>query len=250
MDTPLSSFARPAETTPLTQEMRIVAVGDIHMAADCLHRIESIGAADLLLINGDMTNFGGPRAADQIITTAMAANANVLAQMGNLDKPEINDYLEKRAINLHGQARLAGDRVCLMGVGGSNRTPFNTPTEFSESELATFARNGYEQAKRCIARLEPVVKFKLPLILISHTPPYNTGVDRLRDGRHVGSTAIRTFIEDCQPDLCICGHIHEAAGSDRIGRTLVCNPGMLRYGGWLDIIVNNSTVTATVHDRF
>jgi hypothetical protein len=71
-------------------------------------------------------------------------------------------------------------------------------------------------------------------ILLAHSPPYRTALDRAAlDGQsvdfapldvHVGSIAIRRFIEDRQPLLSLHGHIHESArltGSwrDRIGRT-------------------------------
>jgi hypothetical protein len=63
------------------------------------------------------------------------------------------------------------------------------------------------------------------LVLVSHAPPKNTSVDFTRSGTHAGSSAIRSFIETAQPVLAVCGHIHEARGTDRIGRTIVVNPG-------------------------
>ena len=71
-------------------------------------------------------------------------------------------------------------------------------------------------------------------ILLFHSPPYETTLDRAAlDGRmvdhvpldvHVGSIAIKRFIEDRQPLLTLHGHIHESArltGSwrQKIGRT-------------------------------
>ena len=50
---------------------------------------------------------------------------------------------------------------------------------------------------------------------------------------HVGSTAVREFIEEAQPDICLCGHIHESRAVDRIGRTVVVNPGALAGGGYV-----------------
>jgi len=73
-------------------------------------------------------------------------------------------------------------------------------------------------------------------VLLFHTPPYQTKLDRAAlDGRmvdyapldiHVGSIAVRRFIETRQPLLTLHGHVHESArltGSwqDRIGRTLI-----------------------------
>ncbi len=71
-------------------------------------------------------------------------------------------------------------------------------------------------------------------VFLFHSPPYRTRLDRAAlDGRvvdhvpldvHVGSVAIRRFIEQRQPLVTLHGHIHESArltGSwrDRIGRT-------------------------------
>jgi Icc-related predicted phosphoesterase len=67
-------------------------------------------------------------------------------------------------------------------------------------------------------------------IYVFHSPPYATALDRLADGRAVGSRAVRAFIEEYQPPLTLHGHIHESpmvSGSyaERIGRTLCVNPG-------------------------
>jgi uncharacterized protein len=134
-----------------------------------------------------------------------------------------------------------------MGCGGSNPTPFNTPTEFSEKELASTLNQAYLQAQNFIELAEPLEHHQIPLILISHTPPLNTALDLLQDGNHVGSSAVRTFIERKQPPLCLTGHIHEAKGSDRIGETLILNPGMISKGGWIEIVIeNNGKLNATI----
>jgi Icc-related predicted phosphoesterase len=71
-------------------------------------------------------------------------------------------------------------------------------------------------------------------MFLFHAPPYGTNLDRAAlDGRaidhvpldvHVGSIAIRRFIEARQPLVTLHGHIHESARltgawRDRIGRT-------------------------------
>jgi Icc-related predicted phosphoesterase len=82
---------------------------------------------------------------------------------------------------------------------------------------------------------------------VSHTPPLKTTTDRIGSGVHVGSRAVRAFIEEYQPVFCLCGHIHEARSQDRIGNTLVINPGMIKDGGWIEIIEDNDTVDARLH---
>lgn len=70
-------------------------------------------------------------------------------------------------------------------------------------------------------------------IMLFHTPPHNTLLDRIsRSGTpdegssdaHVGSAAVRRFIEERQPLVTLHGHIHESARltgewRDRIGST-------------------------------
>jgi uncharacterized protein len=71
-----------------------------------------------------------------------------------------------------------------------------------------------------------------------HCPPHGSGLDdapeltedmRLKHAGHApvpcGSTAVRDAIERHQPALSLHGHIHEARGSARIGKTLCINPG-------------------------
>ena len=227
--------------------MRLIAFGDIHMSLGNLANIPGISSADLIILTGDLTNYGSHREARDILNRILAINSHVLAQVGNLDDFAINDYLDGLNMNIHGQAHLFRRRVCLMGCGGSNPTPFNTPTEFSEKELGRTLEQAYLQAREYITLAEPLEHHQIPLILVSHTPPRNTALDLLRNGSHVGSSAVRAFIERIQPPLCLTGHIHEAKGSDHIGETLILNPGMIDNGGWIAIVVeNNGKLNATI----
>jgi Icc-related predicted phosphoesterase len=235
---------RPSCNEQIT--MKIIAFGDIHMAAAEVGKIPGVEEADLLLLNGDLTNFGGRREIRSVLDDIMGINPRVLAQFGNLDYPEINDYLEDLGLNLHGQARLVHGQVCLLGIGGSNYTPFHTPSEFSEAEIREIGDKAFRQGLEYTSLAQPLNNKNIPLILISHAPPYNTRVDQLRNGKHVGSKAVRALIEKYQPDLCIAGHIHEAKGSDTIIETPVYNPGMLRQGGYVTVHIHQTQLEITL----
>lgn len=74
-----------------------------------------------------------------------------------------------------------------------------------------------------------------PFVFVSHTPPYQTPLDMLYGSRaHVGSRAVRQFIENWAGDgrllASLHGHIHESpvvseTESVRIGKALCVNPG-------------------------
>ena len=82
-------------------------------------------------------------------------------------------------------------------------------------------------------------------IAVMHCPPYNTRCDVLLNGEHIGSRAIRRWIERTQPLLTLHGHIHESpkmSGSffDRLGGTVVVNPGASgRVPHWVFLELEN-----------
>jgi len=217
--------------------MRIIAVGDIHMDIGNVANIPSIGSADHIIITGDITNYGSRLDAETVLNRLLAINSSILGVAGNLDQPDVARYLEDIGISLHGRCRKI-EGLDFMGLGGSNYTPFNTPYEFSEQELGALLASGFAQ-----------VGDAENFILVSHTPPVQTQTDRLGNGAHAGSIAVRTFIEEKQPHLCLTGHIHESRGQDYIGRTLVLNPGMLKDGGYIEIIYENGELFATLHPK-
>ncbi|MDH3392930.1 MAG: metallophosphoesterase [Desulfobulbaceae bacterium] len=217
--------------------MKIIAFGDIHMDLGNLADIPGFQSADLILITGDLTNFGGRDDAARVLTTIRSLNNNILAVAGNLDQPEVNRYLQTEGISLHGNGILH-DKLGIFGVGGSNPTPFKTPNEFSEQEIEQFLAQGFSQTTKARHR-----------IVVSHPPPFATKTDRLQNNSHVGSKTLRAFIEQQQPDLCLTGHIHEARGVDHIGRTTIINPGMLKAGGWIAIEYDGDTITADLRNR-
>jgi Icc-related predicted phosphoesterase len=94
------------------------------------------------------------------------------------------------------------------------------------------------------------------LVCVTHSPPRDTACDRIEGGAAVGSRAIRAFLEQQQPRLCLSGHIHESprvsgAWRDRIGRTVCVNPGQFRTPGvcgvWFDPAEPDTTLRHTVH---
>ena len=188
--------------------------------------------ADLVIVTGDLTNFHGRKEAEKVIEEIMKYNENVLAQLGNLDQPEVNDYLTEKGINLHKNGFIRDD-IGIFGVGGSNLTPFNTPTEFSEDEIETFLLDGIAKVKNA--------KYK---IMVPHMPPKDTKLDIISAGAHVGSQSVRDFILKHKPDVSLSGHIHEARGSDTIGNTVVFNAGMFREGGYVIITKQSERLSA------
>ncbi len=197
--------------------------------------IPGIHSADLIIITGDITNFGFRNDAEKVIERLKVINSNLLVVAGNLDQPDAALYLEDIGLSLHGRGRLFNS-LGIVGLGGSNYTPFNTPNEFSEKELSELLNRGFSQIGDAKHH-----------ILVSHAPPFETNTDKLVNGKHVGSTAVRTYIEEKQPYLCLTGHIHESSGQDSIGRTLVLNSGPVSDGGYIDVSIKEDEISASLN---
>ena len=202
--------------------MKFVSIGDIHMATRNLERMgEVLRDCDLMILAGDLTNFGGAADSGKVLAEARRACPNLLAVPGNLDQRETFAFLENEKVAIHGKG-IVLDGVALFGCGGSNISPFNTPTEFTEDEIYATLAQGYAQ----VADLRP-------LVMICHAPPFETKCDRLMNGTPVGGKAARRFIEEVKPDICISGHIHESAAEDAIGPTKIFNAGPFKGGGYV-----------------
>lgn len=213
--------------------MKIVSFGDVHEDTRNLIKIKPIlETADLIVISGDLTNCHGKAETKKVLDAIKQYNKNLLAQYGNMDMPEVNDYLTKEGINLHGNGYLFDD-VGIFGCGGSSPTPFNTPSEISEFDIEKYLTNGYNKVKDA--------RWK---IMVCHTPPKNTTTDIVRSGMHVGSGTVRDFILKYKPHVCITGHIHESRNRDKIGDTLVLNAGMFRDGWHIEVDIDKNNLSA------
>jgi uncharacterized protein len=149
---------------------------------------------------------------------------------GNDDSFEIDEVLRgsKQLELAEGQAIDLPEEFQLLSTGWSNRTPWNTDREEDEEDMA----------RRIDAMLAQATAPPERLVFNFHCPPHGTPLDEAPQltedlgvvggghvRAHVGSTAVREAIKRAQPILGLHGHIHEARGAARLGRTISINPG-------------------------
>ncbi len=200
--------------------MRIGYLVDVHDRFDAVSAaLEEIGAVDALVVGGDLTTAGSPDDAERAIRSWLPLVPRLLAVAGNMDSPAIDARLVELGVSLDGRGVILGD-VGLHGASASPYTPLHTPHELPDEELGRRARAGHAEAAGAPVR-----------IFCPHSPPLGA-CDRLRSGERVGSAALRAFVEETQPDVVLCGHIHEARGEETIGRTRIVNPGPAAAGHW------------------
>lgn len=192
---------------------RLLVFSDIHNDSRALETLMDI-EADFYFAAGDLVSWA--RGLDKMAEPMRRRAEHMYVLPGNHEsEKDIAGFCERHGfINFHG-GTLAIGGTHIAGLGYSTPTPFDTPGEYSEQEMA--------------ARLEKFAGLK-PLVLICHAPPLETDLDRIKTGLHAGSRAVREFIERVQPGHFFCGHIHEAEGKViQMGATRAMNVGKKGY---------------------
>ena len=168
---------------------------------------------------------------------------------GNDDEPAVLETLDRhegdQVVASEGRlVELDGEHT-MITVGLSTPTPWDTPREAGEDEIARAieaAADAVPDVGRCVFNL--------------HCPPKDTPIDTclklevrpgelpqpIREaGRFVttggGSLAVKEAIERYQPLVGLHGHIHESGGRFRIGRTQTFNPGSEYVQGVLQGVI-------------
>lgn len=209
--------------------MRFLAFTDIHGSYESVDRIiSSDQGADGIIIGGDLTTYGSPEEGEKAIRVFQNSGLPVFAVAGNMDSPEFDSKHEALGVSINARGMMLGE-VGLFGVSASPFTSMNTPYEIEENEIARRAEMGWKDVS--------AARWK---IFVPHSPPRDTKLDKIMLGRHVGSTAVRSFIEQHQPDVVVCGHIHEARGTDTIGKTKIVNCGPAGKGYYAVIVIGES----------
>lgn len=206
--------------------MDILVIGDNHGDIEnMISYLEKIGVFnfDVIVYMGDFTDINSPKGFTQkditqiLIEELKTLGKPILAVPGNNDTKEVLEIMEKEGISIHEKGIIIDD-YGFYGFGGA-KTPFSTPFEPTEEELKEGLEKSYKQVLSA--------KYK---IQITHNPPYDTQMDIIRAGAHVGSQVVRKFIENKKPILALSAHIHEARGVDKLGEVFLLNPGKFPEG--------------------
>lgn len=183
--------------------MRILHVSDVHCATSNLLRVLDSEDYDVVVATGDFECEDTARA-------LVESGVKALAVTGNLDHAGVSAILRNAGILIDGEVvEVEGLRIA--GVGGMD-------VHSSIEKLKSRATGGFD-------------------VLVTHHPPRGA-VDRTFIGVRAGLAEVRMLVEKYKPKLHLCGHIHEARGTARIGDTIVVNAGPLKKGYYAVIEVD------------
>ncbi len=166
-----------------------------------------------------------------LIPEKVPSETKVVVCPGNDDRTLVDEMIDqhKSVINGEGKVVQIDESHEMISCGWVNPSPWKTAREEEENKLE-------QRLEKYISQLKNVKS----AIFNFHAPPYQTKLDDaplldkdlnpiIQGGSvvmvPVGSKAVKKMIEKYQPFLGLHGHIHEAAGSMKIGKTHCVNPG-------------------------
>ena len=206
--------------------MRILILSDLHAHNDVLDKMDDVFAkSDAVLFAGDFAACFKPETGKEALLQLCKKHDTIFAVLGNCDNEDFLEDLEEQDVCVE-KTLVYHEGLAIAGAGGG--TYFTGKTEFEREEQDIIA--DFNIVKNCVEETGDKSLWK-NLILICHNPPKGKTVDAVNENLHAGSELFAKYIEENQPLAVVCGHIHEGVGMEKIGETLVINPGSLGEAG-------------------
>lgn len=213
-------------------KMKILHITDIE-GYSLVFSDEILQDLDFVVISGDLTV--GSKSIKNIVRTfnkirsAIPLDIQIYFIPGNRDypitmsdfegKPENFTHIHNKYIKI----RLDEKKdIYLIGFGSALPGLLNNFVR-TEDEFKNALDILFEKVKKK-KKSEDIV------ILLTHNPPINSALDKTFTNLHIGSISVRDAIEKYEPDILLCGHVHESQAQQKIGKTLCNNPGASKSG--------------------
>ncbi len=190
--------------------MKILAFSDLHRDLDQAARLTEMSRqADVVIGAGDFASIH--QGLEETIDALAGIETPTVLVPGN---NETLDALKEATAGWSAATVLHGEGIELDGKtfyglgGGIPVTPWDWSFDLDEADAG-----------------DMLAGLPAGAVLVVHSPPKGH-CDESGNGMSLGSTAILKAIEEKQPELAVCGHIHEAWGKEsKIGPTEVVNLG-------------------------
>jgi Icc-related predicted phosphoesterase len=193
------------------QKTKILAAGDFHSDRNIAQKLALVAEkedVDLVILNGDIVE---EDKTEGIIGPFVAKNKKIIIIPGNHESIATADFLAElyKITNLHSYYIKFRD-VGFFGCGGADIGL----TQLTEDEI-------YETLKKSFEKIKDMPK----KVMVTHVHPAGTHMENFSQFVK-GSIGVRRAIEAFNPDILICGHVHEAEGIEElVGNTRVFNVG-------------------------
>jgi Icc-related predicted phosphoesterase len=203
--------------------VRIAAVGDIHLGEDCRGRLRPHfmaleGKADVLLLAGDLTDYGNAAQALVVADEVRGLPVPVVAVLGNHDyhcgyASGVRSTLERAGVTvLEGESvtlQVAGCRLGIAGVKGfGGGFTGACGHKFGEDEMKLFIKITEDAAHALEARLR-ALEADFRIGLLHYAPVKDTlAGERLEIFPFLGAYQLGAALDNAGADLALHGHAH------------------------------------------
>lgn len=206
--------------------IRVAAVGDIHAGESTrgtlrphVHALAQ--RADVLLLAGDLTNFGRPEEAQVLAGELVGAPVPVVAVLGNHDHHSgqadaIRDTLARAGVTmLEGESVTLELRGRTVGIAGSKGFgggfKGGCGHKFGEPEMKSFIQATDDSARVLEARLRALdTDYRVALLHYAPVPGTLEG-ERLEIFPFLGAYQLGDAVDRAGADLIVHGHAHYGA---------------------------------------
>lgn len=213
----------------------------VHLGADLLPKGSGILSEQKKFVKGFLKDYYADAAEEGITLLAFWGNDDLYTRKKYF--LEYASLLDENPVEIHGFRFIAYPYVpdypfglktgCKLDSPGWEipERYISTPVEIGEKgfqEIKDVA--GYFKQKGTIEEDLAEIDGGVGVIAAIHCPPTKLGLDVCYGHRRVGSRAVYNWIEQKQPRVVLCGHIHESpkvSGMWRaqIGKSVVVQPG-------------------------
>ncbi|HKD95421.1 MAG TPA: metallophosphoesterase [Gaiellaceae bacterium] len=219
--------------------MRIAAAADIHASDVSAERVERAfadleGAADVVLLAGDLTTSGEPEQAEVIAKACRRLDVPIFAVLGNHDHhagrvEELREVLAGASITLLDRECATCDVDGLeLGVVGTKGFvggfPGSALPDFGEPLLRRVYAETSAEAEAIASGLQAIVHCDVRIVLLHYSPIVDT-LEGEPVGIHtyLGCERLATPIAENGADLVLHGHAHAGSFQGCIGDIPVYN---------------------------
>jgi Icc-related predicted phosphoesterase len=206
--------------------MRIAATADLHFTPqrygalrDQLNRVRD--EADVLVVAGDLTNFGQPEEMEPLLNALVRLRVPVIAVLGNHDYESDKQAELARMMTTEGIKVLDGSAYERDGVGFAGTKGFvggfgrGMLTAFGEPEIKTFVRAGIDEALK-LERAMSQLRTPKRVVVLHYSPIVGTVEGEAPEiYPFLGTSRLAEVVDRHGANLVLHGHAHNGKPDGR-----------------------------------
>lgn len=199
--------------------MRIAATADLHFTPerytplrDQMNHVRD--EADVLVIAGDLTNFGQPEEMEPLVNALVRLRVPVIVVLGNHDYENGKEVELVRMMTAEGIKVLDGSAYERDGVGFAGTKGFvggfgrGMLTAFGEPEIKTFVRAGIDEAVK-LERAMSQLRTQKRVVVLHYSPIAGTVEGETPEiYPFMGTSRLAEVVDRHGADLVLHGHAH------------------------------------------